>query len=144
MESDVNILAINSYQWSSYDHESKTESDKSLSNLVGESDDKYRFGAILFDSSGYQYQNFKLEYDDFIIVRESCQVVWKNELYIYGGLRLKKQILKLDQCKLTNTGKQLPTDVGFAGCTTTEDEIWLCFVKNDLEVISGSAISRFF
>ena len=144
MESDVNILAINSYQWSSKDHENKTESDKSWSNQVGESDDMYRFGAILFDSSGYQYPEYKLVYDEFIIVRESCQVVWKNELYIYGGLRLKKQILKLDQCKLTNTGKQLPTDVGFAGCTTTEDEIWLCFVKNDLEVISGSAISRFF
>ena len=135
MESEVNILAINWYQYQAHNANNSTNTKK-----YGEGDDKYTMGSILFDSYGNQRKNFMLEFDEHIVVRESCGVVWKNELFIYGGLRLKRQILKLDQCKLRNTGKQLPVDMGDSGCTTTEEEIWICFTHNDSEVMTGSEI----
>ena len=119
LELDVNILALSS--------ENQVKST----------------GYKLFDSFGHLYKNPNFEFDlglnaEAVDLNQNCGLVWKNQIYIFGGEKLNRQILKVDNCKIKNTGKQLPMDTSYPACVNTEDEIWICFVSNDSEVNGSS------
>ena len=87
---------------------------------------------MMFDSFGHIYQNHKFEHSTFNTA-QSCTVVWKNQVFVFGGQNQKRQILKVDNCQLENTGKQLPMDTSYPACVSTEDEIWICFIQSNNE-----------
>lgn len=62
----------------------------------------------------------------------SCAVTHENVQYIFGGKKNKRQVLKLDECKLKKSGN---TVLGFdhenGGCSTSNGVIYLCFDLND-------------
>ena len=98
--------------------------------------------AMVFDSFGHTYKNYKFDFSTFDVA-QSCDIIWKNQVYIFGGQRQKRQILKVDKCQLKNTGKQLPMDTSYPACVNAEDEIWICFVLNDTNdsKVNGSLFS---
>ena len=62
-------------------------------------------------------------------VHESCSVVWKNQMLIFGGEARTKQIVQIIDCKLEIIG-QLEFGHSDGGCTVNnDDEIFLCFNK---------------
>ena len=72
----------------------------------------------------FQYDHYEVD--------GSCAVTHKNIQYIFGGKKNKRQVLKLDECKLKKFGK---TVLGFdhesGGCSTSNGVIYLCFDLND-------------
>ena len=59
-------------------------------------------------------------------VYESCAVTYKDKFYVYGGYTNKRQIATINKLSLVKVGT-LPFDFEFGGCTSTADQLFLCF-----------------
>ena len=56
----------------------------------------------------------------------SCGVTHENNYFIFGGENFKKQVLKLDNCGLTNL-EPLPFNYNRGACGSSNGTIYLCF-----------------
>ena len=61
-------------------------------------------------------------------VRNSCSVVWRGAMYVFGGSFKERQISKVEKCKLT----RLPRDLNFVmrrgACAQRDNnKIFICF-----------------
>ena len=74
-----------------------------------------------------ELRSFNFTYDDETEVDGSCSVIWQNENYVFGGYNKRRQIAKLDGCRLRHIG-ELAFDHAYAGCANVKNEqILLCF-----------------
>ena len=82
---------------------------------------------MITDLTGSQITDFDFSYDDETEVDASCSVLWQNENFVFGGWNKKRQIAKLDGCRLRHIG-ELTFDHVYAGCANDKNEkILLCF-----------------
>lgn len=86
---------------------------------------------IIIDSNGNQQTNiFKV--DDDAEVSLSCAVTYQGLFYVYGGSSAKTQIATIEDCSLKkSTSRHLPFEVEAAECTVANDNIYLCFGKEN-------------
>ena len=71
--------------------------------------------------------NFKLRESSETEIFGSCTVNWKNQNYIFGGHRKRRQISKIEDCRVKFI-KKLNFDLYFGACATVSDKvIYLCF-----------------
>ena len=60
-------------------------------------------------------------------VEGSCSVVWRDEMFVFGGNNQNHQISKVESCRLTLVG-QLSMKANKPACTNVGDElIFICF-----------------
>ena len=82
---------------------------------------------MITNLSGAKITGFKFEYDYETEVYKSCSVIWQNENYVFGGENQKRQIAKIDGCRLRRIG-ELAFDLMAAGCVNVNNQkILLCF-----------------
>ena len=82
---------------------------------------------ILLDSNGRQDALGCFTHDQNAEAGCSCSVTWKNQLFIFGGDKNKRQISKLVGYNLKVIGS-LPFDHEWATCTNMADKkLFLCF-----------------
>ena len=82
---------------------------------------------IKTDLSGAEVTDFDFTLDDETEVSRSCSLIWQNENFVFGGWSKKRQIAKIDGCRLRQIG-QLAFDHEHGGCTNVKNEkILLCF-----------------
>ena len=94
---------------------------------------------ILTDSNGKVEANiFQLGNDTEVSL--SCAVTFQDKFYLYGGSSEKTQISRIEGCSLKRVG-DLAFDVVAAGCTVSNDTIYLCFGKENEQKTCHSAIS---
>ena len=57
----------------------------------------------------------------------SCSVQWQNQMMVFGGVGVKRQISEVTDCGLTRVGT-LEFDLDSGACTVdNQDRIYLCF-----------------
>ena len=82
---------------------------------------------MLTDLTGAEITDFDFTYDEETEVFRSCSVVWQNENYIFGGNSKRRQIAKIDGCRLRHIG-ELAFDHTNGGCANVNNQkILLCF-----------------
>ena len=81
---------------------------------------------IMTDLSGKEIKCTAFTIDNNVEVRHSCAVTFKGRFIVYGGYTLKRQIAEVTNKSLKNVGN-LPFDFVLGGCTSTTNEILLCF-----------------
>ena len=63
-------------------------------------------------------------------VKGSCSIVWKGEMYVFGGSHVKRQISIVDKCQLKSVGltHRLQFDMVHGACAQRDNvEIFICF-----------------
>ena len=72
---------------------------------------------------------------------ESCSIIHKNKMYVYGGTNFKNQILELDcQKKQLKESGTLKFDFEQGSCASNNVDIVLCFAKIDRKLCYKSAV----
>ena len=87
------------------------------------------YPAMLISPDGEQEQLGCYEWGDSTEADESCSINWQNQLYIFGGSQLKRQISKLNGHKMERVGS-LAFDHDYGSCSVMNNQfIYLCFGK---------------
>ena len=63
-------------------------------------------------------------------VYQSCSMLWKGEMLVFGGRHEKTQISKVKNCQLQRIGN-LTFEFWDGACAATAEKLALCFVKAD-------------
>ena len=88
---------------------------------------RYENVPIITDIYGSEKRDFDFEFQPDTEVDMSCSITWQNELFVFGGARMKRQISKLVGCSLTNVG-QLSFDHKYGACSNVANRmLYLCF-----------------
>jgi len=68
-------------------------------------------------------------------IEESCSLVWRGVMYIFGGMHQKRQVSKMEGCSLKRT-RSLGFDLNGGTCTAmpTSNQIALCFDSEEKTV----------
>ena len=57
----------------------------------------------------------------------TCSVIWRGNMFLFGGYNHKKQISMVDQCQLKRVG-DLPFIMYFGACAQRNDQqVYICF-----------------
>ena len=98
------------------------------------SGDVYMNRPLLTNVDGLNDANFHFMFGVGTSVEESCHLVWKNKLYIFGGDRggnQTRQVSRLDSCTLTNIGS-LNFNFDEGACANFHDRrVYLCFDREE-------------
>lgn len=88
----------------------------------------YRNRALLVDSNGKHEEQLYFIYGAETTVKHSCSLVWNNQFYVFGGdSEFKRQVSRLDGCKLTRVSS-LSFNFEHGACTSVGDRrFYLCF-----------------
>ena len=91
--------------------------------------------AVITDGNGkeeYPVNDFMFMFGTNTEAAYSCSVTWRGELFIFGGYAEKRQISKLNGCKLERVGS-LTFDHYFGACAVVNNDhtIYLCFDYNN-------------
>ena len=66
-------------------------------------------------------------------VLNSCSIVWRGQMFVFGGLDYRRQISVVEHCQLTKKGR-LPFDMRLGACAQRDDvEVFICFENYDDE-----------
>ena len=68
--------------------------------------------------------------EDTIDAYYACSINWQNELYILGGARHKRQIIRLFDHRLKRVG-DLSFDLRSGTCSMMQNTLYLCFDYDD-------------
>ena len=92
------------------------------------SGDIYMNRPLLTNVDGLNDANFHFMFGAGTSVEGSCHLVWKNKLYVFGGIdSYKRQVSRLDNCTLTKIGS-LNFNFVNGACTNYHDRrVYLCF-----------------
>ena len=64
-------------------------------------------------------------------VYQSCSIVWKDEIFVFGGRYQSQQISKVQNCQLKLIG-QLKVKFNYGACTNVGNElVFFCFYDFD-------------
>ena len=74
----------------------------------------------------YPTKDFMFLYGSKTEVYHSCSITWHGDFYVFGGFEEKRQITKLNKCKLERIGS-LDYDFYGACVNVEENSIFLCF-----------------
>ena len=80
------------------------------------------------DSQLIDYSTFssrKVKIDTSSAATEGCSVLWKNEIYVFGGAKFSK-ISRISDCGLKDVGN-LDFDFAKGSCGVTRNFVYLCF-----------------
>ena len=82
---------------------------------------------LIIDGRG-QSKEIGFNYGSGTEVENSCSIVWRGQMVVFGGKNYKRQISVVEGCKLTNIG-ELPFLMELGGaCAQRDDaEIFVCF-----------------
>ena len=95
---------------------------------------------IMTDLSGKEMKCPAFTIDKNVEVKHSCAVTFKGRFIVYGGSTHKRQIAQVTNKSLKNVGT-LSFDFVRGGCTSTTNEILLCFhVDGDLKTCYQTTI----
>ena len=82
---------------------------------------------VLTNAAAREDKDFNFEIDEEVDVLNSCSLTWKNELYVFGGIKWHRQISKVTSCRLAPIG-QLKFDHYYGDCANVAgNAIVLCF-----------------
>ena len=86
---------------------------------------------LIIDSQGHS-KEIGFAYNSKTGAYAACSVIWRGDMFIFGGISQEKQISKVDQCQLKRVG-DLPFDMYYGACAQRNDqEVYICFeVSND-------------
>ena len=86
---------------------------------------------LIIDGQGHS-KEIGFVYNSYTEAYGSCSVIWRGNMFIFGGLSHKRQISMVDQCQLKRVG-DLPFDMVFGACAQRNDQqVYICFeVFND-------------
>ena len=85
---------------------------------------------LIIDSMG-QSQEIGFTYGPETEVMAACSIIWRGQMYMFGGYTYKHQISVVDQCSLTKIG-DLPIRMNYGACAQRNDEqIYICFEDLD-------------
>ena len=83
--------------------------------------------AVLVNITGGFTQLDSYAFSSGTEIDQSCSLVFKNEVYIFGGFNRRRQISQVSDCKLTRVGT-LNFDFESSACTTIQEStLILCF-----------------
>ena len=61
----------------------------------------------------------------------SCSIVWRDEMFVFGGSKKRQQISKVENCRLISIG-QLNFSMNYGACTNVGNElVFICFHDRD-------------
>ena len=82
---------------------------------------------LMTNAAGDVDLDFHFSIDDDCEVRQSCSITWGNEIYVFGGTRVRTQISKVTDCHLERVGT-LAFEHRYGDCVNVADYlIYLCF-----------------
>ena len=76
---------------------------------------------LIIDGHG-QSKQIGFAYDSKTEADGSCSVIWRGNMFIFGGWSHKKQISMVDQCQLKRVG-DLPFDMVFGACARVSPDL---------------------
>ena len=79
---------------------------------------------VLSEDGSYREPQFT--FDKYTEVYASSSIVWRDEMYVYGGETLKRQISLVTDCALKHVG-DLPFNFYFGDSVVAGGYIYLCF-----------------
>ena len=83
--------------------------------------------AMLITTDGQQEELACFKKDDNTEAYNACSIIWKNQFFVFGGLKEKQQISRLSGYKLKRIG-QLDFDHVSGACSVMANQfIFLCF-----------------
>ena len=81
---------------------------------------------LIIDGNG-QSKEIGFIYGTGTEVASACSVIWRGEMYVFGGYTHQRQISMVDQCQLTRIG-DLPFNMYHGACAQRNDqEVFICF-----------------
>ena len=82
---------------------------------------------VLTNAAGREDKDFDFEIDEEAEAYYSCSLTWQNELYVFGGNFKRKQISKVQSCRLAPID-ELAFSHDLGDCVNVADKaIILCF-----------------
>lgn len=76
----------------------------------------------------FTYGPYNWRLGETVSTLASCAATLNNEMYVFGGLFVERQIAKVMDCSLTNVG-EMPFGHYLGGCNTFSFGVMLCFPK---------------
>ena len=86
--------------------------------------------AVITNGNGkeeYPGNDFSFTFGKNTEVYKSCSVTWRGEFFIFGGFDDKKQITKLNGCRLERVGSLSFDHYGGTCAVVNDEDIYLCF-----------------
>ena len=81
---------------------------------------------LIVDGRG-QSKEIRFEFGPGTEVDQSCSIVWRGKMYVFGGKDYKRQISAVDGCQLKKKG-ELTFDMTNGACAQRENnEVFICF-----------------
>ena len=81
---------------------------------------------LILDGKG-QSKEIDFSFESGTEVLYSCSIVWRGEMFVFGGYNYKRQVSVVDQCQLTKKG-DLPFDMTYGACAQRDNqEVFICF-----------------
>ena len=88
---------------------------------------------VLTNAAGRDDKDFNFEIDEEAEVNYSCSLTWQNELYVFGGLKKRTQISKVQSCRLEPIG-DLKFEHLYGDCVNVAGKkVVLCFNNRSSE-----------
>lgn len=108
-----------------------SQTDKNETILVLNSSRNGWKPAMLINIEGEQEELACFERDQNTEAHDACSIKWRNQMHIFGGFGMKRQISKLNGFKLEGIGR-LSFGHKSGTCSVMNDQyIYLCFNSDD-------------
>ena len=91
----------------------------------GSTGNNYLLKIELFEDSFEKETDFTFSSGTEVV--GSCSIVWRDQMFVFGGGNQKHQISKVENCRLTSIG-QLNFSMNHGACTNVGNElVFICF-----------------
>jgi len=116
-----------------------TETSSSVTTSSSNNTSSGEFVLVLFENNdrfmfdrktGEKWQLYSFENADRLDIKYGCSVVYKNDMLIFGGSKMKTSIVKVEKCGIKKIQGNLPfKDMYYHDCKVyePEDYVMICF-----------------